>query len=413
MSSIFLIIVIAVIVAKYLLDVIVARLNLSRLSPDLPSEFTGYYDAEKYATSQRYTRERTRFGMIENTLDVLVIIPFILLGGFGWLDSVVRSLGQVTIVNGLIFAGILIIVGQILGLPFSIYSTFVIEEKYGFNRTTPKTFVFDMLKGLLLTIIIGAPIFALLQWFFLKFGKPAWFYAWGMVTAFQLLMMYIAPTWIMPLFNKFTPLEDGELKTSVEEYARKQEFALQGIYKMDGSRRSSRSNAFFTGFGKSRRIALYDTLMERHTVTELVGVLAHEIGHYKLGHIPKRLAVGVMSTGMMLFLLSLFMQEHALYEAFQIAEPSVYTGMIIFGFLYAPISLALGIFGNWSSRRDEYEADAFAANTTGDAPAMIEALKKLSVDNLSNLTPHPLKVFLTYDHPPVLVRVTELKRLST
>lgn len=401
----YLIFILTVLVGGYLLSLVVESLNIGRLTPELPAEFEGYYDAEKYAKSQRYTIDRTRFGMIESSFDTALIVTFILIDGFNFVDQLARSIGWSEILTGLVFGGILMLASRIIGLPFSIYKIFIIEERYDFNRTTPKTFVLDFLKGLLLNVIINGILFALIIWFFARIGDLAWLYVWGVITLFLILMMYIAPVVIMPLFNKFTPLEEGELRKTIEAYAGRHNFKMKGVYKMDGSKRSAKSGAFFTGFGKSRRIALFDTLIERHSVSELLAVLAHEIGHYKLGHIYKRIVTAILTTGFMLYILSFFINNRGLFDAFGMQELSIYGSIVFFAFLYSPISMILGVIGNIISRRDEYQADRFAIRTTGDPLNFSAALKKLSVDNLSNLTPHPAKVFLEYDHPPVLERV--------
>ena len=410
--NIYLIFILIVLTGSFILDLIVERLNIKRLTTNLPAEFEGFYDSEKYAKSQLYTREGTRFGIIKSTFGLILTLGFILLGGFNWIDQVSRGLGLSTIPTGLIFTAILVFGSQIIFMPFSIYDTFVIEEKYGFNKTTVKTFILDFLKGLLLTVIIGAPLYAMILWFFDKTGVFAWLYVWGAVTLFQLIMMYIGPVLIMPLFNKFTPLEEGELRTSIENYAREHNFKMKGVFTMDGSKRSSKSNAFFTGFGKTRRIALFDTLMGKHTVPEILGILAHEIGHYKLKHIPKNILLSVLTSGLMFYILSIFLNNQGLFDAFGMEHVSIYASLVFFSFLYAPISMILGIISNVISRSHEYQADAFAARTTGNPDSMVVALKKLSVDNLSNLTPHPLKVFLEYSHPPVLERINAIRKLS-
>ena len=300
---------------------------------------------------------------------------------------------------------------SVISLPFSIYSTFVIEERFGFNKTTPKTFVLDLVKGLGLGLLIGMPLLAGILAFFMYTGDLAWLYAWIAITLFSLVMQYVAPTWIMPLFNKFTPLEEGELRTAIEEYTDKVDFPLQGLFVIDGSKRSSKSNAFFTGFGNNKRIALYDTLIENHTNDELVAVLAHEIGHYKKKHIIKGMITSVIQTGAMLFVLSIFLQAKGLFDAFYMDEMPVYAGLIFFGMLYAPIDMILSVFMQISSRKHEYEADEFAATTTGKPEDMIATLKKLSKDNLSNLTPHPFYVFLNYSHPPALQRIKAIREI--
>jgi STE24 endopeptidase len=315
--------------------------------------------------------------------------------------------------TGLLFVGILVFASQLLGLPFSVYDTFVIEERYGFNKTTPKTFLLDRVKGLILTAVIGGAVFSAVLWFFDTAGGFAWLYCWIAVFVFQVILLFAAPYIIMPLFNKFEPLEDGELKDAIERYARGQNFKLKGVFTMDGSKRSSKSNAFFTGFGKSRRIVLFDTLIEKHTVAELVSIVAHEMGHYKKKHIPLAIARSALKTGLMFYLLSLFIENRRLFDAFQMEEVSIYASLLFFGFLYAPVSLLLSLGENALSRKHEYQADSYAVDTAGDGESMITALKKLSVDNLSNLTPHPLTVFLSYGHPPVLQRIRAIRALDT
>lgn len=408
----FLIFILAVLIGSYILDQVVRFLNLKSLIPKLPQEFVGYYDGKKYAKSQEYSREESRFSFITETFDVILIVAFIFFGGFNWVDTVVRGLGWGAIPTGLLFIGVLTFGSQILQLPFSLYRTFVIEEKFGFNRTTAKTFVMDLLKGLMLTVIIGGAVMTLILWFFGEMGELAWLYVWIALTIFRLFMMLIAPVVIMPLFNKFTPLKDGELKESIIKYANRQNFKMSGIFTIDGSKRSSKANAFFTGIGKYKRIALFDTLVEKQTVDELIGVLAHEIGHYKLKHIPKRIITSLLSTGLMLFILSLFINNPGLFESFKMDNISIYASITFFSFIYAPVSMIIGLMNTISSRKHEYQADAYAAKTTNNPTAMVTALKKLSVSNLSNLTPHPLKVFLEYDHPPVLERIKAIRAIK-
>jgi STE24 endopeptidase len=405
----FLIIILFILVGDYFLGLVVDVLNVKHLKTDLPGAFSGYYDGEKYRKSQQYLKENTRFELITGSISTPAVIAFILLGGFNWVDQWSRSFHWGPIVTGLIFAAILLFGSQILSLPFSIYSTFVIEEKYGFNKTTPGTFVLDILKGWLLVIIIGAPVFSAILWFFEKTGPMAWAYCWGALTVIQVFLMFIAPVVIMPIFNKFVPLEEGELKSAIEDYAKKQQFKMKGVFSMDGSKRSTKSNAFFTGFGRFRRIVLFDTLISKHTTEELVSILAHEMGHYKKKHILKSIIISILSTGLMFYILSIFMNNPALFAAFQMEHISIYAGLFFFGFLYAPIDMILSIFGNMLSRHHEYEADAWAVRTYQRPQSMIAALKKLSVDNLSNLTPHPLKVFLSYSHPPVLERIRAIQ----
>ena len=404
-----LIVIISILVARFAIDLVADLLNLGRISETLPDEFDGWYDEAKYQSSQRYLKETTRFHFLADSIEIGVTLVVIIAGGFNLLDRIVRAAGQGSIVTGLLFVGALMAAAQLLSLPFSIYSTFVIEERYGFNRTTVRTFILDLLKGILLTILLGAPVLALVLWFFESAGTLAWMWCWVAVTVIQIIMLFIAPYVIMPLFNKFTPLEEGELRETVERYAREQAFAMRGVYTMDGSRRSAKSNAFFTGFGKSRRIVLFDTLIKAHPVSELLAVIAHEMGHYKRHHIPKAIARGIATTGLTFFLLSLCIGNPHLFAAFRMDSVSIYASLVFFGFLYTPISLALGLVSNVISRRHEYEADAFAVETGGDAGAMVDALKRLTVENLGNLSPHPFKVVLSYSHPPVLDRIRAIR----
>ena len=410
--NIYLIIILFIIIVDYFLDIVVDTLNVRHVTTDLPKEFEGYYDAEKYNKAQNYLKENTRFGIITDTITTPITLAFILLGGFNYVDQIARGFQFGPIPTGLVFAGMLMFASQVMSIPLSIYSTFVIEEKYGFNRTTVKTFILDILKSWLLTVIIGGIVFSLILWFFGKAGNLAWIYCWVAVVLFQIVLTFLAPVVIMPLFNKFYPLEDGELKTTIESYAKSQHFKMKGVFKMDASKRSTKSNAFFTGFGKFRRIVLFDTLIKKHTVDELVSILSHEMGHYKKKHILKSMLISIITTGLMFFILSLFINNQGLFSAFKMENTSIYASLIFFAFLYTPINMAISILGKILSRKYEYEADVYAVTTYRKPESMISALKKLTVDNLSNLTPHPLKVFLSYSHPPVLERIQSIRRMS-
>jgi len=410
--NIYAIVILTTLLFSYALNVITEILNLSALRDELPPEFKDVFDPEAYKKSQDYTRATTRFGLLTSTFGLLLTLVFWFAGGFNYLDQIVRQWNLHPILTGLVYIGILILAKSLISLPFSIYSTFVIEERFGFNKTTPKTFILDLLKGLLLGVLLGGPLLAGVLAFFQYAGAIAWLYCWLAVTVFTLFVQFIAPTWIMPLFNKFTPLEQGELREAIMDYARSVKFSLKNVFVMDGSKRSTKSNAFFTGFGKNKRIALYDTLIEKHTVPELVSVLAHEIGHYKKKHIIQSLLISIAHTGVMFYLLSIFISHEGLFEAFYMEHVSIYAGLIFFGMLYSPIELILSVFMQIFSRKNEYEADRFAAETTEDPNSMIAALKKLSRDNLSNLTPHPVYVFLNYSHPPVLQRIRALRDLK-
>lgn len=399
-----------ILIGGYLLDLIVEILNIRYAKEDVPEEFMGFYDKEKYRKSQAYLKDNTRFNLIDNTFSMALVIVFIFIGGFNFVDQWARSFNLNTVFTGLIFAGVILLANQIIQIPFSYYHTFVIEAKYGFNKTSVKTFMLDIIKGWFLTAIIAGTIFSLIILFFEKTGNLAWIYCWLAVTIIEIFLVFIAPVVIMPLFNKFTPMPEGELKTAIFDYVQKEKFAIKGLFTMDGSKRSTKSNAFFTGFGKYRRIVLFDTLIAKHTVKELVAILAHEIGHYKKRHIIKMLGLSILTNGLMFYILSLFINNSGLFAVFGMKELSIYASLFFFAFLYSPINMILSVVNNVLSRCYEYEADRYSINTYPDKQAFILALKKLTVDNLSNLTPHPLKVFLEYSHPPVLKRIAALKK---
>ncbi len=400
------------IIFDLLLNGIADYLNLKMLRNDLPEAFRGIYDPKRYSQAQRYLKTNTRFGWITGSFNVALILFFWFGGGFPLLDEWVRSFNYGPLVTGLAYMGILILVKSILSLPFSIYATFVIEERFGFNQTTWSTFILDLAKGLLLAILLGTPLLAGVLWFFEYAGTNAWWYCWIGVTLYMLAVQFVAPTWIMPIFNKFEPLDEGDLKSAILSYAKSINFPIQNVYVMDGSRRSSKSNAFFTGFGKHRRIVLFDTLIKQHTTGELLAVLAHEMGHYKKKHILQSISLGILQMGIMLFLLSLFISYQGLFDAFYMPQKSVYAGLIFFGMLYSPLGFFIGIFMQMLSRKNETAADRFSVQTTRDPKSMVDALKKLSVNNLSNLLPHPFYVFLNYSHPPVLQRIQAIQGVS-
>ncbi|MGD9947115.1 MAG: M48 family metallopeptidase [Desulfobulbus sp.] len=405
--------ILSVLLLGYLLELAVALLNLRCLSPELPAEFKGVFDAQEYARSQEYTRATTRFSLIQSSVSLVLTLGFILAEGFNFIDLAARSFGWGSIATGLVFTGLLALLTSIVNLPFAVYSTFVLEQRFGFNTTTWTTFVLDQLKAMLLVVLLGGPLLAAILWFFETSGHAAWLYCWLAAVLFILVIQFLAPVVIMPLFNTFVPLEEGSLKEAITRYAQKQKFALQGIYTMDGSKRSNRANAFFTGFGRFRRIVFFDTLIGKLAENELLAVLAHEMGHYKLRHIPTMMVLSILQMGLMFFILSLFLGNQGLSAAFGMEQVSTYASLVFFGFLYSPISILLGIGLNIFSRRNEYQADRYAAETLQEecgSEALISGLKKLSVSNLSNLTPHPLNVFLNYSHPPVLARVEALRQ---
>ena len=401
--------ILAALVLEFLVDLVGNLLNLRALDPELPAEFSGLYDAERYARSQRYTRERTRFGLVRGALGLAVTLAFWFAGGFPWVDGLARDLGLGPVGTGLAFLGLLSVGMKVLSLPFQLWSTFVIEERYGFNRTDARTFVVDQLKGLLLGVVLGGALMGAVLWFFETAGSEAWLWCWATAAAFSLFGAFLAPTWILPLFNRFEPLEEGSLRERILTYSRSVSFPVDGLFVIDGSKRSSRANAFFTGLGKTKRIALFDTLVEQHTEDELVAVVAHEVGHYKKGHVLQGLAVGLIHLGVLFWLLGHFLDSPGLFEAFGVAEPSAHAGLVFFGMLFTPIELVLSVAMSAFSRRNEFQADAFAAETTGRPEDLVAALKKLSSENLSNLTPHPFQVWLRYSHPPVLARIEALR----
>lgn len=406
--------ILAALIANTLMSLLADALNLKSLSSVLPKAFDGWYAPDEYARSQSYLRVNTRFGWVAALFDLTVLLVFWFSGGFAWLDTWVRGLGLSAVAGGLVYIGILAAAKTILDLPFGLYATFVIEARFGFNKTTWKTWLFDKLKGLLLGLLIGTPLLAVVLLFFIHAGDNAWWYCWLVTVGVMLLMHYVAPTWIMPLFNRFSPLPEGELRTAITEYARRIDFKLDNIFVMDGSKRSTKANAFFTGFGKHRRIVLYDTLIEKHSVEELVAVLAHEMGHYKQRHILKMMLIGILQAGVMFYILSFFISYPGLFHAFYVPEVSVHVGLVLFGLLYTPLDMFLGIAVQYLSRRHEVEADRFAVRTAPRrGKALATALKKLSVDSLANLQPHPLFVFLNYSHPPVLARIRKIEAAAS
>ena len=408
----FAVVILVALVGEYLLGAVSGLLSSRSFGHRVPAEFTGVFNDDKYARAQRYTATRARFGLVRWALGLAAMLTFWFAGGFGWLDSVVRGLGKGPVVTGLFYIGAIMLAGTLFQLPFRAWSTFVIEGRYGFNRTTAGTFGADLLKGAAVTFLLGGPLLAVILAFFEAAGPPAWIWCWIAVTAFTLAVQFIGPTWIMPLFNTFTPLDDGKLHDAILGYARSAGFPLEGIFVVDGSRRSPKPNAFFTGFGKHKRIGLFDTLVEEYAAAEVVAVEAHEIGHYKKRHVWLQLALSIGHIAAMLWILSLFLGQQSLYAAFDVAEPSVYAGFVFFSLLLRPVDLVLSVLMHVFSRRHEFEADRFAAETTGSGAPLVGALKKLAADNLSNLTPHPMDVFLHYSHPPVLQRIGALGRLS-
>ncbi len=403
------VIILVVLVIDTALSLAADILNLKQLKNELPTQFSQWYSAEKYRQSQTYLRINTRFDWIASIVNLSVMLIFWFGGGFAFLDAWVRSLGVSPVTSGLIFIGALAFVKAAISQPFDWYATFVIEARFGFNKTTLKTYLSDRAKGFLLAVVIGGLLLTVILLFFEYAGANAWWYCWLVTTLFILLMQYVAPTWIMPLFNRFEPLPEGPLREAITSYAKRIDFKLDNVFTMDGSKRSAKANAFFTGFGKHRRIVLYDTLIEKHSVDELVAVLAHEMGHFKEKHIQKMMFIGIIHAGFMFYILSWFVSYQGLFEAFFVPTPSVYAGLVFFSILFSPLESLLAMAVQYLSRRNEFAADRFAVTTTKQGHTLAEALKKLSVDNLSNLQPHPFYVFLHYSHPPVLQRIEAIE----
>lgn len=403
------VIILVALLGEFTLNLIADVLNMRHFKPEVPAELADVFDADAYRRSQAYLITRTRFGWLSGAVSLAIVLLFWFGRGFDILDQWVRSLGWGSVPTGVVYVGILLLVRALAALPFKWYATFVIEGKFGFNRTTLRTFALDAVKGILLATVLGGPLLALVLAFFEYAGQHAWLYCWAVVTAFTLFIQFVAPTLILPLFNKYTPLDEGDLRDAIFAYARSIDFPLRNIFVMDGSRRSTKSNAFFTGFGRNKRIVLFDTLVKQHTVEELVAVLAHEMGHHKKKHILKSIILGIGQAGLLFFLVSIFISHDGLFDAFFMERKSVYAGLLFFGLLYAPLDFFIGLGLHLVSRRHERVADRFAAATTSAPQALVNALKKLSVNNLSHLHPHPFYVFLNYSHPPVLDRIRAIQ----
>ncbi|MDT0687477.1 M48 family metallopeptidase [Autumnicola psychrophila] len=401
-------IIIGIIVIDFIVDKILDTLNAKHFDDPVPQELEDVYNSEEYEKSQRYKKERYKFGLITSTFSVLLTLGFIIFGGFEWADQIARSITDNPILVALIFFGIIMFGSDILTTPFSWYSTFVIEEKYGFNKTTKKTFLLDKIKGWLMMAVLGGGILALIIWFYQIAGDNFWWYAWILVAIFAIFMNMFYAKLIVPLFNKQTPLQEGSLRTKIERYAENVGFKLDNIFVIDGSKRSTKANAYFSGFGKEKRITLYDTLVNDLKDEEIVAVLAHEVGHYKKNHIIVNLTASILTTGFTLWLLSLFVGNPLLSEALGVSQPGFHIGLVAFGILYSPISEITGFIMNYLSRKFEYQADDFARDTY-NGNHLISSLKKLSRNSLSNLTPHKAYVKVHYSHPTLLQRFRNLQ----
>jgi len=400
---------IGVLVFSYVLDRILDKLNLRHTIPVLPVELADIFDAEEYKKSQMYKRDNTRFSFFTSSAGLLVMLILFFMGGFGWYDGLIAGMTSHYILHVLIFFGTFALLSDLLTTPFDLYNTFVLEERYGFNRTTTRTYILDKFKGWLIGAILGGGLLALITWIYMLTGKWFWLIALGLVTLVSLFLMMFYSNLIVPLFNKQTPLEEGQLRGKIEEFAVKAGFKLDNIYVMDGSKRSSKANAYFTGLGPKKRIVLFDTLIEDLEEEEIVAVLAHEVGHYKKKHSTTGLILATIQSAIMFYLFSLFVGVDSFAVALGGAEASFHLGLVAFGVLYSPISMLTGLGTNALSRYNEFQADNFAKEKY-EANSLVSSLKKLSKNNLSNLTPHPVYVFFHYSHPPLLQRIRSLKK---
>ncbi|WP_293294396.1 M48 family metallopeptidase [Allomuricauda sp.] len=401
-------VILAILVTQYLAHQFLEYLNAKRFQSTLPPELADVFDETEYRKSQQYKRANYKFGLISDGFSLVLTVCFLVLGGFEWVDRLTRSITEDTIPMALLFFGIIMFGSALLGLPFSYYKTFVIEGEYGFNKTTKSTFLSDKIKGTLLTLVLGGGMLALFILFYISTGQNFWIYMWVAVGVFILFINLFYSRLIVPLFNKQTPLEEGSLKKSIENYAKKVGFELQNIFVIDGSKRSTKANAYFSGFGKEKRITLFDTLINDLNEDEIVAVLAHEVGHYKRKHIIANLLASLFTTGVTLFILSLFINHPEISLAIGVSTPSFHAALVGFALLYSPISEITGLIMNYLSRRFEFQADNFAKRTFAASP-LISSLKKLSKKSLSNLTPHPAYVFVHYSHPPLIERIRNLK----
>ena len=400
---------IGVLVFGYVLERLLDALNLKHILPVLPEELSGIYDPEEYEKSQLYKRDTTRFSFFTSSLSLVVMLLVFFLGGFGWLDNLVKGFSDHYIVQVLLFFGLLGLASDLLSTPFSIYNTFVLEERYGFNRTNALTFILDKIKGWLLGAVIGGGLLALITWIYMLTGKWFWLVALGVVSLFSLFMTMFYSNLIVPLFNKQTPLEEGTLRSKIEAFAQKVGFKLDNIFVMDGSKRSSKANAYFTGLGPKKRIVLFDTLINDLDEEEIVAVLAHEVGHYKKRHTTTGLVLGTIQMAITLYLFSLFVGMDSFAVALGGEEASFHLGLVAFGILYSPISLLVGLGTNAFSRHNEYQADRFAREEY-KADKMVSSLKKIYKNTLSNLTPHPVYVFFHNSHPTLLQRIRAINK---
>lgn len=392
---------------QFLVETVLDYLNAKHYGDPIPEALKDVFEPEEYQKSQAYQKTNYRFGLLTSTFSLFLTLSFLVFGGFEWTDQLARTFTDNKVFITLIFFGIITVGSDLLTTPFSYYQTFVIEERFGFNKSTRSLFVIDKLKGWAMMAVLGGGVVALAIWFFQWAGAYFWIYLWGVVTLIIIFMNLFYSKLIVPLFNKQTPLEAGSLKSKIENYATKVGFELKNIFVIDGSKRSTKANAYFSGFGKEKRVTLYDTLIKDLDEKEIVAVLAHEVGHYKRKHIVFNLLASILVLGLTLFLLSLFVNNPDVSRAIGVSQPSFHAALISFGILYSPISEFTALVMNFLSRKFEYQADNYAKSTYAAQP-LITSLKKLSKHNLSNLTPHPAYVFMHYSHPPLIRRIKNL-----
>lgn len=407
--SLYLSIILLIVVLDFVWTQYLAYRNRKRMSSEIPSQLEGIYDDEEYAKQQAYQKVNSRFSLYTSLFSFVILLFVLCLGLFGWLDELLRQYITNEIFLSLAFFGIVYLLNEIITLPFAYYSTFVIEERFGFNKSTTKIFWLDQLKGLLLAALLGGAVLSLIIWLYDTLGANAWLYAWAAITVFSLFMTLFYSNIIVPLFNKQTPLEGGELRDAIEAFAQKAGFAINNIYVMDASKRSTKANAYFTGFGAKKRIVLFDTLINDLDKDEIVAVLAHEIGHYKKKHTLQGMFVSICYTGIMLFLLSLLLDNKDIAVALGGQSASFHLGLMAFSIFFTPVSFVINVFSSIHSRKNEYQADSYAAGF-GLADSLISGLKKLSVKSLSNLNPDSLYVFFNYSHPTLLQRIKAMKK---
>ena len=377
-------------------------------SDTLPEKLKGICDGEEYRKTQLYQKDNNKLSLWSSSFNLIVILLMIIAGGFALVDNFARTFSTNAVIISLVFFGIIGFASEIINIPFGYYDVFVIEKKYGFNTMTIRTFITDHIKSWFLALLVGVPVLGLITWFYYKTGKNFWLYAWGLITLFSVIINLFYSELIVPLFNKQIPLPEGSLRSLIEIFSQKTGFILRNIYIIDGSKRSTKANAYFSGFGPKKRIVLYDTLQKELSEEEIVAVLAHEIGHYKKKHVLLNLIFSVLITGLMLFLLSVVVNSPSLSQALGSKNASFHLGLIVFGILYSPLSLIIGLLTNYVSRKNEFAADRFVRENF-KPEVLATALKKLSVKNLSNMMPHPAYVFFHYSHPPLLGRLEKLE----